>query len=96
MLFAAANLVPLPLAQCILLGEIENAFVSACGFGSGWTCGGPYSCELWKLGAWPGDDGDVDRGFCWTWFDQLYFAVMTYVTIVSGGAALLLVLKVLH
>ena len=55
----------------IIMGEVENAFVPACGFGSGWSCGGAYSCELWKLGAWEADADGTDRGFCWTWIDQL-------------------------
>ena len=62
---------------CILMGEIENANVADCGFGSGWTCGGPYSCDQWKLGEWPSDSAGIDRGFCWTWIDELYYATMT-------------------
>ena len=65
----------------ILLGEIENSYVADCGFGSGWACGSPYSCEMWKLGAQEDDDGSVDRGYCWSWVDSLYFATITYVTI---------------
>ena len=55
-----------------------------CGFFSGWTCGGPHSCDEWKLGAWPSDGIGVDRGFCWTWIDELYYASMTFVTIGYG------------
>jgi hypothetical protein len=62
---------------CILMGEIENAHVADCGFGSGWTCGGTTSCDQWKLGTLPTDPGGVDRGFCWTWIDELYYATMT-------------------
>jgi len=71
---------------CIMLGEIENGQFDSCGFGTGWTCFSPYSCETWKNGEWPSDAGksNVDRAFCWSWIDQLYYAVVTYVTIGYG------------
>ena len=39
---------------------------------------------MWKLGAWDDDPDGVDRSFCWTWIDEFYFAVVTYVTIGYG------------
>ena len=45
----ALRLTGLFVVLCILLGEIENEYVAACGFGSGWACGTPHSCELWKV-----------------------------------------------
>jgi len=64
---------------CILLGEIENH--QLCGFfGAGWRCGGPNSCDAWKLSP----DGNSD---CWSWIDELYYAVITFVTIGFGDVS---------
>jgi len=71
----------------ILLGEIENAQFGDCGFFSGWTCFTPYSCEQWKNGLWDSDPATVDRGYCWTWIDELYWATMTLVTIGYGDVS---------
>ena len=72
---------------CIVLGEVENAQISDCGFFSGWTCFTPYSCETWKNGEWPNDGPLVQRGSCWTWIDQIYFGVVTFVTIGYGDVS---------
>jgi len=72
---------------CILLGEIENA-TFGCGFLVGsWTCGSPHECELWKNGALPSDGPDADRGSCWSWVDELYYGVITMLTIGYGDVS---------
>jgi len=65
---------------CILLGEIENAQIEGCeGFGSGWACGFAGSCEGWK--------SQGSRDYCWSWIDELYFGVVTYMTIGFGDVS---------
>ena len=44
----------------------------------------PASCEVWKTGALEGDTSDTDRTTCWSWIDELYYAVITYATIGYG------------
>ena len=43
-----------------------------------------YSCETWRAGSWPDDPPGVDRSYCWTWIDQIYYAVITFCTIGFG------------
>ena len=63
---------------CIILGELENMQIDGCGrFGAGWACGSTGNCEAWKLSHELG-------GFCWSWIDQFYYGVITYVTIGYG------------
>jgi len=80
----AFRLTALYFALCILLGEVENSQIDGCGFGVGWTCLSPYSCETWRAGSWPDDPPGVDRSYCWTWIDQIYYAVITFCTIGFG------------
>ena len=84
MTLKALRLTGLFVILCVVLGELENADVPDCGFLSGWRCSGPHQCELWKAGALPGDSAGTDRGYCWSWIDQLYYAVITYMTIGYG------------
>jgi len=61
--------------------QLENDAIPGCGpFGSGWTCGGTSGCEAWKARLPLGD-------FCWTWIDELYFGVVTYMTIGYGDVS---------
>jgi len=65
---------------CFLLGEIENAQYEGCGFGWGFDCSlsqGPRQCEHRKN----------EHEFCWTWIDELYFAVITFTTIGYGDVS---------
>ena len=66
---------------CIILGELENAHIEGCGhFGAGWACGSPSNCEAWKLSHELG-------GFCWSWVDQFYYGLITYLTIGYGDVS---------
>eukprot|EP00900_Chrysochromulina_parva_P020367 jgi/Chrpa1/2964/Chrysochromulina_OHIO_Genome00013545-RA len=70
-------------AMCIILGEVENAQIEGCGgFGAGWSCGGTNECEAWKLAA--GDAGPAGGPYCWTWIDEFYYALITFLTIGYG------------
>ena len=70
-------------AMCIVLGEIENYQIEGCGgFGAGWSCGGTNECEAWKLAA--GDAGPAGGPYCWTWIDEFYYALITFLTIGYG------------
>jgi len=63
---------------CIILGELENMQIEGCGrFGAGWACGSTGNCEAWKLSHELGE-------YCWSWIDQFYYGVITYVTIGYG------------
>ena len=69
--------------MCIVLGEIENYQIEGCGgFGAGWSCGGTNECEAWKLAA--GDAGPAGGPYCWTWIDEFYYALITFLTIGYG------------
>ena len=63
---------------CIVLGEVENYQIEGCGgFGSGWSCGGNVGCDAWKL-------SHENGGYCWSWVDEFYYGIITYLTIGYG------------
>ena len=65
-------------ADCLECMLSHSLVACRCGhFGAGWACGSTGGCDAWKL-------THENGSYCWTWVDEFYYGVITFLTIGYG------------